>query len=212
MGVNIILKYITRVKSTVRLLIHRGFSSVHKNVVQFVVQMKTFLSYLVLNYCCLFPFTEIAIFFAMAEGFCFDMKSILGKLFKAVKSLTGLIIILVLYNIIGAVIFVHLEAPYEREEAEESRRELQSKHKNLIRVLTNITYSLNSTEFETLRNDTEVLISEYKAENNKTHTETSWDFWKAMFYCGTIYTTIGMYNIYYISLMYLPVVYTPTIQ
>ncbi|XP_071170980.1 uncharacterized protein [Mytilus edulis] len=128
----------------------------------------------------------------MAEGFCSKVTAILRKLYKGLKSLTGLIILLVLYNIIGAVIFVELEAPYEKKMVIKEKPE----HKELILLLTNITVALSNSEFETLRNKTFDLINQYGFENMEGKSESTWDFWKALFFCATIYTTIGYGNIY----------------
>lgn len=128
----------------------------------------------------------------MAEGFCSKVTAILRKLYKGLKSLTGLIILLVLYNIIGAVIFVELEAPSEKKMVIKENPE----HKELILLLTNVTVTLSNSEFEILRNKTFDLIHQYGFENMEGKSESTWDFWKALFFCATIYTTIGMCNIF----------------
>lgn len=128
----------------------------------------------------------------MAEGTCDKVKSIFGTVYKALKSLTSLTIILVLYNIIGALLFVYIEAPFENEEI----AAMKSDHEHWIRVLSNITSALKGPEYDILRNETESFLARYEMESRKLDQRKSWDFWKALFFCGTIYTTIGYGNIY----------------
>jgi hypothetical protein len=129
----------------------------------------------------------------MGDECCAKVKNGFDHVYQRLKSLTGSIIVLVLYNIIGAVIFVQLEAPYEREEVTVAKITFDSQHADLIRFLNRVTTTLNNTEYEALKNDTESFISQYKADINQTDHTIVWTFWKALFFCGTIYTTIGMY-------------------
>jgi hypothetical protein len=79
------------------------------------------------------------------------VKNGFDHVYQRLKSLTGSIIVLVLYNIIGAVIFVQLEAPYEREEVTVAKITFDSQHADLIRFLNRVTTTLNNTEYEALK-------------------------------------------------------------
>lgn len=127
----------------------------------------------------------------MEGGFCSKLKSVLRQLYSALKSLTGLIIILILYNIIGAIIFVKLEAPYEQEQ----KSKFDKGGNDLLNLLSNVSAVLDWSDVEELKNRTQAMIAHLNSTSEVE--ENMWDFWRAMFFCGTIHTTIGMFSIYY---------------
>lgn len=125
----------------------------------------------------------------MEGGFCSKLRKVTIQLYNALKSLTGLIIILALYNIIGAIIFVRLEAQHEQDHASQS----DNGQHELIGLLSNLSAILKGPDVEDLKKRT---LTEIERLNNTIEgKERIWDFWKAMFFCGTIHTTIGMHFI-----------------
>lgn len=125
----------------------------------------------------------------MTKGFRSKAKNVIGQFYNGLKSLTGLIILLMVYSFTGAVIFVHVETPYQ----DKLLLAKEPKHKDMVQLLLNLTVSLNSSEFENLRDEFVTLINKFDAENFEKNHGKRWDFWKALFFCGTIYTAIGMY-------------------
>lgn len=116
------------------------------------------------------------------------------RVYKTLSTLPGLIILLLLYNVFGVLVFHHIEQPYGyREDLEHV--ELDPKHDALIRYLTNINDTLTSPEFDSLRKETEALIKLFgDVTSSEQHDDQSWDYWKALFFCVTILTTVGMYK------------------
>lgn len=125
----------------------------------------------------------------MTKGFRSNAKNIIGQFYNGFKSLTGLIILLMVYSFTGAVIFVYVETPYQ----DELLLAQESKHKNMVQLFLNLTVSLNSSEFENLRDEIVTLMNKFDADNFEKIHGKRWDFWKALFFCRTIYTAIGKY-------------------
>ncbi|XP_067657555.1 TWiK family of potassium channels protein 18-like [Haliotis asinina] len=133
-----------------------------------------------------------------ASKACFlKIKKILRTIYRAVSSVVGLLILLAVYSVIGAVIFRAIEAPHEKEHRdnitsnrEETLEVLQELSSNLSRGLVNQTQWNLMAKGLLLRYEETVVIAQKNGVVNSTSTPT-WTFWQSMFFCGTIYTTIG---------------------
>lgn len=116
------------------------------------------------------------------------------RVYRALCTLPGLMILLILYNVFGVLVFNHIEQPYDYRE-DLQHVVLNTKHDAFIRYLTNINDTLTSPEFDSLRNETEALIKLFGDDTSpEQHDDQSWDYWKALFFCVTILTTVGMYK------------------
>lgn len=126
------------------------------------------------------------------------------KICKHLSTQFGLLIVLLGYSCIGAVIFQALERPNELRMQENT---------TLIKndLLTNVTYTRNellnffsqSISRKKRRNFTilfEEMLIKYQEELEKSMVYTieaggddppMWDYWGALFFCATVYTTIG---------------------
>ncbi|KAK6174235.1 hypothetical protein SNE40_017552 [Patella caerulea] len=119
----------------------------------------------------------------------------LKTIYSWVSSLVGLLLLLVVYTVIGAFIFRAIEAPHEKLE----KKNIIVERKEMIEVLVNITkaaHGLNDSEMtkdvaERLTNYELTIYDAYKNGITTISTEHKWNIWTALFYCGTIYTTIG---------------------
>ncbi|XP_039760376.1 potassium channel subfamily K member 18 isoform X2 [Pararge aegeria] len=107
-----------------------------------------------------------------------------------------LTICLVLYSIMGAAMFMALEGPYEEQydkNLTDVRREVASRIQSALTNHSSLEDSPDILEF--IENDLaeyEQSFMEYlKHVNNNDTKKKTWSFWNAMFYAGTIYTTIG---------------------
>ncbi|XP_046330339.1 TWiK family of potassium channels protein 18-like isoform X3 [Haliotis rufescens] len=129
---------------------------------------------------------------------CFlKIKKILRTIYKAVSSVVGLLILLAVYSVIGAAIFRAIEGPHEKahrdnitSNREETVRVLQELSSNLSQGLVNETQWNLVARGLLLRYEETVVIAQKNGVVNSTKTPT-WTFWQSMFFCGTIYTTIG---------------------
>ncbi|CAH2242586.1 jg14122 [Pararge aegeria aegeria] len=106
-----------------------------------------------------------------------------------------LTICLVLYSIMGAAMFMALEGPYEEQydkNLTDVRREVASRIQSALTNHSSLEDSPDILEF--IENDLaeyEQSFMEYlKHVNNNDTKKKTWSFWNAMFYAGTIYTTI----------------------
>ena len=129
--------------------------------------------------------------------------TVVVTMYRLARSHLGLIILLVVYSFMGAGIFTHVEGgatqppvniTWQREHLAESLLQVL-RYKNYTSYTGNITLLIRdddvdtATEVEHILSDYEALVT--KADNcGKAQTDT-WDFWGSLFFCATVYTTIG---------------------
>lgn len=130
------------------------------------------------------------------------MKRFTQGCYNLVKSELGLIILLVCYAFIGAVIFLALE----RDAAAAEAVKRASVKDEFLNELVRLSFSIRSEEEQELANITIMKflhgyeISRREGDFNETHNATStdvmeWNLYTALFFCGTIFTTVGYGNI-----------------
>ncbi|KAK0095950.1 hypothetical protein PV326_006968 [Microctonus aethiopoides] len=105
-----------------------------------------------------------------------------------------LFVVVLLYSIAGAWIFVYLEGMHEervlldiRKDRNETIREIRKYCEN--EDLLNQTDRWRGKVANQLI-QYEIKLKEHYKHGLMTESEKVWTFWNAMFYCGTIYTTI----------------------
>ncbi|KAK0087924.1 hypothetical protein PV325_013700 [Microctonus aethiopoides] len=106
-----------------------------------------------------------------------------------------LFVVVLLYSIAGAWIFVYLEGMHEervlldiRKDRNETIREIRKYCEN--EDLLNQTDRWRGKVANQLI-QYEIKLKEHYKHGLMTESEKVWTFWNAMFYCGTIYTTIA---------------------
>ncbi|XP_022286405.2 potassium channel subfamily K member 18-like [Crassostrea virginica] len=117
------------------------------------------------------------------------IKDFFKKMYAVSKSLLGLSILLVLYSIIGMIMFHWIE--YEEE------LDARSKVVNFRETTAKELYRLNDKNL----NETEwlaqsrILLEHYESLIRDSPHDTTqkplWNMWGSLFFCATIYTTIG---------------------
>ncbi|CAH1784159.1 unnamed protein product [Owenia fusiformis] len=127
-----------------------------------------------------------------------DSSSCCGRfvrgLYWAISSSLGLMILLLCYSFIGAAIFQAIESPHEQQE----KHEIINTREDIIQQIWNVTQENNMTR-DQWRLFTLERLEEYEEQVSDAilHGVTSntsvrvWDFWGALFFCATIYTTVG---------------------
>lgn len=125
------------------------------------------------------------------------------KAFHLVKSDVGLVILLIIYSLIGAAVFVAIEGQAEEmaiADAEESEKVESDKVKRyFLDGILNLTQCdrIQSEVVDDverfLRNYEIVHVREFKVEGNETAEprQREWTFFRSLFFCGTVYTTVG---------------------
>ncbi|CAH1784158.1 unnamed protein product [Owenia fusiformis] len=119
---------------------------------------------------------------------------ILKGIYRLISSSVGLVTILLCYSFIGAAILQAIEAPHERQE----KHEIIQSRDDIIGELWNKTKETGLT-IEQWRTFALAELEEYEwhVRDAAAHgvssdsTETVWDFWGSVFFCATVYTTIG---------------------
>jgi hypothetical protein len=97
--------------------------------------------------------------------------------------------------ITGAVIFVAVEGTHEEKEQADLRRERYAFLREIRRLTRDPKLAANDDEWEgravsEMHKFEEILYESFK-HGGTPQENAIWGFWNAIFYCGTIYTTIG---------------------
>lgn len=128
---------------------------------------------------------------------CFEKaKRWLRTLYKGARSLVGLIILLVLYSVIGAALFMWIESRYEQK----YKSNIVTTRNILLERLSNLSHVLDNSEWKA---SAVTMLVEYEsavreAVKNDVVTDSTvnvWNFWGALFFTFTVYTSIGYGNI-----------------
>lgn len=119
----------------------------------------------------------------------------ISTLYSIIKSWFGLLILLIIYSVIGAIIFMKIEGPPEKKR----RANLIRERLRVGDLLWNLTQNYvgdpqsydNWTQYvqEELPRYEDYIYTAYRHSFSSKH--EVWDFYGALLYCGTIYTTIG---------------------
>lgn len=96
----------------------------------------------------------------------------------------------IIYTIIGAAAFLHLEKAHDEKRLEDEYAAYELGRREFARNLSDYVRA-NPTSIDNVT-DLERFIEEYDEKRAlKPSTDSVWNFWHAMYFAGTIYTTIG---------------------
>ncbi|XP_069692216.1 potassium channel subfamily K member 18 isoform X2 [Periplaneta americana] len=106
-----------------------------------------------------------------------------------------LFLVVLSYSLIGAAIFVAVEGSHEIKEQANIRRERYALIRQLRELTRDPVLAENDEMWEgravdTMRDFEDVLLESFRHGVTPQQNDV-WSFWNAVFYCGTIYTTIG---------------------
>ncbi|CAJ0610306.1 unnamed protein product [Cylicocyclus nassatus] len=129
----------------------------------------------------------------MSAPVAYTCSRLLHSLQNQAKALLPLLF-LILYTLLGALLFSELEGPNEQYELEVLKKQRHDLFENTVYRLNNVRgmqplAALNHTRKNLLRFQEKLGVEEVNPE------ETRWTFWGAVWYCMTVYTTIGYGNI-----------------
>ncbi|EGT36208.1 CBN-TWK-31 protein [Caenorhabditis brenneri] len=101
-------------------------------------------------------------------------------------------VLLILYSFLGAWVFYYFEHDYEQEVKQKERIDLRMLRNDTFQRITSMVFRQGST----ITNFEDVFI-EYEKRLHKVRLPEclDWDYWGALFYVGTLFTTIGYGNI-----------------
>lgn len=133
------------------------------------------------------------------------MKNLFERAFHVIMSEGGLLIILVVYSVIGAAAFVAIEGKAEDEriaESEERQRATELGNSTDRRDFTDAILTLMQDSDRNLSDALEEFLGQYEIRpmqmsagdqmNGTTTTTTKqWNWFGALIFCGTVYTTVG---------------------
>jgi len=107
------------------------------------------------------------------------------------SSVSSLVLLLVIYTLVGAAILHHTE--YDREL--QMHAELDDIRRRVVAEIVNLTTSESRDSSDvTLADTVEALVVEYsdaRQSLNPGSKSPGWTFTGAIYFCGTVYTTIG---------------------
>ena len=138
-------------------------------------------------------------------------KGVFKTIYKIISSHLGLVLILLGYSFIGGAIFQALESPLEAQE----KHDILQLRETIIASMwndsvlkaiwsndtQNITGDIGEREIFAAQVRDELIKYELRLLEVFPHGFTSnpnervWDFWGALLYSATVYTTIGKYDI-----------------
>ncbi|XP_063697234.1 potassium channel subfamily K member 18-like [Culicoides brevitarsis] len=133
------------------------------------------------------------------EKYAFWMYNKVAQWSRSTFTHIFLTIVVLLYSMAGAALFQMIEGRAERR----VRRDIANNRTDLIEQILNYTMQPPVSEIQKfndtkLKTDIEQMILNYEAalrqhliEGNYDKETAKWSFWNAMFFCGTVYTTIG---------------------
>ena len=118
---------------------------------------------------------------------------VLRKIYKVTSSLLGIIIILIAYSFLGAWIFMMIELKHEKS----FKLNITLARDAIIDKLLNASEeALTSKQLELNLKEMLVgyesdIMQAYKAGILSSSEKEMWEFWSSLFFCGTVFTTIG---------------------
>ena len=126
---------------------------------------------------------------------CARVKRAARSVYSLTASHLGLAAIMAVYTFGGAVVFSRIEGPHESRK----RLAVTTARERVAETAGNVSGALwvaNETAFaETLRAQLEAYEATVRASYDggvgASTDEVVWDYWGAMFFCVTTYTTIG---------------------
>ena len=123
-------------------------------------------------------------------------QRITGKIYKVTSSIFGIIILLVGYSFLGAWIFMIIESDKEpiKVNITNARDAIIGQLLNTNTVTVGSDSSLKERLEQMLVGYEADIMKAYKAGVTTPSTEETWGFWRSLFFCGTVYTTIGEYK------------------
>ncbi|KAL4231290.1 hypothetical protein ACF0H5_008870 [Mactra antiquata] len=129
---------------------------------------------------------------------CFGKTKRIGRtIYKGARSLVGLVVILLLYSLLGAFVFMTIESQHEQEHKKniiEVRNELIEDLEDRYKQFRNISDWILAIEnsLKTYEDAIREALENNVATNS---TEEVWTIWSGIFFVFTVYTTIGYGNL-----------------
>lgn len=103
------------------------------------------------------------------------------------------IALIIFYTIIGAGIFIAIEKPSDVARLNKAKADFLEKRRAFVRTLGNEMVTAGRTASAAqARRIIDARLQDYEDSIEfSVQNETEWNFWHAMYFAGTIYTTIG---------------------
>ena len=121
-------------------------------------------------------------------------QRILGRIYKVTSSIFGIIILLVGYSFLGAWIFMMIESGKEgpfKLNITNARDAIIGQLLNTNADAIGLDSNLKEKLEKMLVGYESDIMAAYKAGITTQSTQETWGFWRSLFFCGTVYTTIG---------------------
>jgi len=132
------------------------------------------------------------------------MTSIAARTYSLIKSDLGLVIILLTYSFLGAVVLHHAEYDQEQHQlqqlAQHKRRCVDGIVSASVAASTSQhgrAHSADDNRYRNLSLTVERFVDEFvhhKENLRPLANAPEWTYWGALFFCGTVFTTVGQFS------------------
>ena len=126
---------------------------------------------------------------------CYKIQKFLSRVYHFLSSHLGLVIVLLIYSFIGAAIFQAIETPNELKRMQAREINADKGAELLVNWTREATYfdkdEIKQFFADKIRDFPDEISAFVSNSTGDIPQYRHWDFWGSLFFCATVFTTIG---------------------